>query len=45
MPARPMFNNLVEFAPGSTEIAPALAETWEISDDGTEYTSSTFATA
>ena len=33
--ARPMFNNLVEFVPGTTEIAPALAESWEISDDGT----------
>lgn len=24
--SRPMFNNLVEFAPGSTKIAPGLAE-------------------
>ncbi|MGQ7791228.1 ABC transporter substrate-binding protein [Faunimonas sp. B44] len=36
--ARPMFNNLVEFAPGSTDLEPALAETWTISDDGREYT-------
>ena len=36
--ARLFFNNLVEFAPGSTDIAPSLAESWEISADGTEYT-------
>ena len=36
--ARPMFNNLVEFAPGTTRIVPALAESWTISDDGTVYT-------
>ncbi len=35
---RPFFNNMVEFAPGSTEIAPSLAESWDVSDDGTEYT-------
>jgi dipeptide transport system substrate-binding protein len=35
---RLFFNNLVEFAPGSTEIAPSLAESWEVSEDGTEYT-------
>jgi len=35
--ARPMFNQLVEFVPGSTKIRPALAESWEISADGTEY--------
>jgi dipeptide transport system substrate-binding protein len=35
---RPFFNNLVEFAPGSTDIHPSLAESWEISDDGTVYT-------
>ncbi len=35
---RLFFNNLVEFAPGSTEIAPSLAESWEVSDDGLEYT-------
>jgi dipeptide transport system substrate-binding protein len=34
---RPFFNNLVEFVPGSTEIVPSLAESWEISPDGTEY--------
>src|SRR5690606_7903099 len=35
---RPMFNNLVEFVPGTTRIVPALAESWEISPDGTTYT-------
>jgi len=35
---RLFFNNLVEFYPGSTEIVPSLAESWEISDDGTDYT-------
>ncbi len=34
---RPFFNNLVEFPPGSTETVPALAESWEISDDGLQY--------
>ncbi len=36
--ARPMFNQLVEFVPGSTRIRPALAESWQISADGTEFT-------
>jgi dipeptide transport system substrate-binding protein len=35
--ARPMFNNLVEFKPGSTELVPALAESWTVSADGLEY--------
>jgi dipeptide transport system substrate-binding protein len=35
---RPMFNNLVEFAPGSTTIVPGLAESWTVSEDGTDYT-------
>jgi dipeptide transport system substrate-binding protein len=34
---RPMFNNLVEFAPGATTLRPGLAESWTVSDDGTEY--------
>lgn len=33
-----IFNRLVQFAPGSVNISPTLAEKWEISDDGTEYT-------
>ncbi len=34
---RPMFNMLVEFIPGSTRIAPSLAESWTVSDGGREY--------
>ncbi len=36
--SRPVYNRLVEFEPGTTNIKPALAESWEISDDGLEYT-------
>jgi dipeptide transport system substrate-binding protein len=36
--SRLMFNNLVEFEPGSTRIVPGLAESWTISPDGLEYT-------
>jgi dipeptide transport system substrate-binding protein len=36
--ALPVFNKLVEFIPGSTEVQPALAETWDVSDDGMNYT-------
>lgn len=35
--AKPMFNNLVEFAPGSTSIVPGLAESWSVSEDGLSY--------
>ena len=35
--SRPMFNNLVEFVPGTTTLRPGLAESWTISPDGTEY--------
>lgn len=34
----PMFNRLVEFAPGSTDIVPALAESWTSLPDGLTYT-------
>ncbi len=34
----PIYNRLVEFKPGSTEIAPALAERWEVSPDGKVFT-------
>mgnify|MGYP001236575737 CR=1 FL=1 len=34
----PVYNRLVEFVHGTTEITPGLAESWEISEDGTEYT-------
>ena len=36
--SRQLFNKLVEFEPGTTSLAPALAESWDISDDGLEYT-------
>ena len=35
--AETLFERLVAFAPGSTEIVPALAESWEISDDGLSF--------
>lgn len=33
-----MFNRLVEFERGATNIVPGLAESWTISDDGLTYT-------
>lgn len=36
--AEAVFNRLVDFKPGTTEIEPALAERWDISDDGLTYT-------
>lgn len=36
--SRQVFNKLVEFERGSTTIVPGLAETWDISEDGLEYT-------
>ncbi|MBO0664012.1 ABC transporter substrate-binding protein [Jiella sp. MQZ9-1] len=36
--SRTVYNRLVEFKHGSTEIEPGLAESWTISDDGKEYT-------
>jgi dipeptide transport system substrate-binding protein len=36
--SRTMYNRLVEFELGTTEVGPALAESWEISDDGLQYT-------
>ncbi len=36
--AVPVFNKLVEFIPGTTELQPGLAESWEVSDDGLTYT-------
>lgn len=36
--ARAMFDTLVAFEPGGQVLAPALAERWEISADGLEYT-------
>ncbi|MFB4392587.1 MULTISPECIES: ABC transporter substrate-binding protein [unclassified Pseudomonas] len=36
--AETVFNRLVDFKPGTTEIQPALAQSWEISADGLTYT-------
>ena len=36
--SRQIFNRLVEFERGSTRIVPALAESWDVSDDGLVYT-------
>jgi len=37
-PVHAIFDTLVDYAPGSTRIAPRLAERWTISPDGTTYT-------
>ncbi|ATM88087.1 ABC transporter substrate-binding protein [Yersinia massiliensis] len=34
----PIYNRLVEFKLGTTEIEPGLAEKWEVSEDGKSYT-------
>jgi len=36
--SRNVFNRLVEFERGTTKIVPALAESWDVSEDGLEYT-------
>ena len=36
--SRQVFNRLVEFERGTTQIVPALAESWTVSEDGLEYT-------
>jgi len=36
--AAPVFNRLVDFKYGTTELVPSLAESWEISPDGKVYT-------
>ncbi len=36
--SRTVYNRLVEFKHGGTEVLPGLAESWEVSDDGLEYT-------
>ncbi len=36
--SKPVYNRLVEFERGTTNVIPGLAESWEVSDDGTEYT-------
>ncbi|MFV0336044.1 MAG: ABC transporter substrate-binding protein [Tropicimonas sp.] len=35
---KPVYNRLTEFITGTTDIEPGLAESWEVSEDGTEYT-------
>lgn len=36
--AKNVYNRLVEFVVGTTQTRPGLAESWDISDDGLEYT-------
>jgi dipeptide transport system substrate-binding protein len=36
--SRNIYNRLVEFERGTTNIVPALAESWDVSNDGLEYT-------
>lgn len=36
--SRTLYNRLVEFAPGSTELVPGLAEHWEVSADAKTWT-------
>jgi dipeptide transport system substrate-binding protein len=36
--ARPVFNKLVQFTPGTTKVEPGLAEKWEVSKDGLTLT-------
>ncbi|MEP3665101.1 MAG: ABC transporter substrate-binding protein, partial [Roseibium sp.] len=36
--SKPLYNRLVEFKRGTTEVLPGLAESWEVSEDGQEYT-------
>ena len=36
--SRPIYDRLIEFKKGSTETEPGLAESWEVSEDGTEIT-------
>lgn len=38
VPTRLVHEGLVNYAPGSTEVVPALAERWEVSADGRTYT-------
>lgn len=38
IPTRLVHEGLIDYAPGSTELAPALADRWEVSTDGRTYT-------
>ncbi|MBT4889775.1 MAG: ABC transporter substrate-binding protein, partial [Rhodospirillales bacterium] len=33
-----IYNQLAQFKPGTTEVVPGLAESWDVSDDGLSYT-------
>ena len=33
-----LYEGLLKYKPGTLEVAPALAESWEVSEDGTVYT-------
>ncbi len=35
---RPIYNQLIQFKPGSTDIEPGLAESWDVSADGKGFT-------
>ncbi|MFS2200652.1 ABC transporter substrate-binding protein [Pseudomonas sp. Pseusp3] len=36
--AETIFNRLADFKPGTTDVIPALAQSWDISEDGLTYT-------
>ena len=36
--ARPVYNQLVEFEPGTTKVVPGLADSWDVSADGKTVT-------
>ncbi|MCE0734581.1 ABC transporter substrate-binding protein [Halomonas sp. G15] len=36
--SKTIYNRLIEFKTGTTELRPAIAESWEVSDDGMEVT-------
>ncbi len=36
--AHPVYNRLAGFENGTTKVVPGLAESWDVSDDGLEYT-------
>ncbi|QKV19691.1 ABC transporter substrate-binding protein [Oricola thermophila] len=36
--SKPVYSGLVQFEPGTTNVIPDLAESWEVSDDGLEFT-------
>jgi dipeptide transport system substrate-binding protein len=35
---RPIYNRLIQFKPGNTELVPALAESWDVAADGLSFT-------